>query len=66
MPAIDPKDTMAINVIKGLVMDQTRKANSGHPGGPMSSADMAYVLFKEFLNYSPDDSTWFNRDRFVL
>ncbi|WP_243363605.1 transketolase [Fundidesulfovibrio terrae] len=66
MSAIIEKDRLAVNVIKGLIMDQSRKANSGHPGGPMSSADMAYVLFKEFLNYSPDDAEWFNRDRFVL
>ncbi|WP_028571575.1 transketolase [Desulfonatronum lacustre] len=56
----------AVNVIKGLVMDATRKANSGHPGGPMSSADMAYVLFHEFLRHDPRDPAWFNRDRFVL
>jgi len=66
MSAINEKDRLAVSVIRGLVMDQPRQANSGHPGGPMSSADMAYVLFKEFLNYSPDDAQWFNRDRFVL
>ncbi|MEF2143936.1 MAG: transketolase [Desulfovibrionaceae bacterium] len=60
------KDQMVVNTIKGLVMDATRKANSGHPGGAMSSADFATVLFKDFLNYDPDDTTWFNRDRFVL
>jgi transketolase len=66
MSPISEKDRQAVNVIKGLVMDATRKANSGHPGGPMSSADYAYVLFKEFLRYSPEDASWFNRDRFVL
>ncbi len=66
MSANNEKDVLAVNVIKALIMDQSRKANSGHPGGPMSSADMAYVLFKEFLSHSPDDATWFNRDRFVL
>jgi transketolase len=59
-------DARAINVLKGLVMDATRKANSGHPGGAMSSADFAYILFKDFLRFDPDDPTWFNRDRFVL
>ena len=59
-------DRQAVNVIKGLVMDATRKANSGHPGGAMSSADMAYVLFKDFLRYDPADPAWFDRDRFVL
>ena len=59
-------DAKAVNVIKGLVMDAVRKANSGHPGGPMSSADMAYVLFKDYLRFAPGDADWFNRDRFVL
>jgi transketolase len=66
MSATSEKDLQAVNVIKSLVMDATRKANSGHPGGPMSSADFAYVLFKEFLSFNPDDASWFNRDRFVL
>lgn len=61
-----PIDTKAVNVIKGLIMDTVRASNSGHPGGAMSSADFAYVLFKEFLNFDPKDSKWFNRDRFVL
>jgi len=65
--AVNPEmDAKAVNVIKGLVMDSVRKANSGHPGGPMSSADMAYILFKDFLNFDPDSADWFNRDRFVL
>lgn len=59
-------DAKAINVIKGLIMDATRKANSGHPGGAMSSADMAYVLFKDYLRFDPADPQWFDRDRFVL
>ncbi|WP_243366859.1 transketolase [Fundidesulfovibrio soli] len=66
MSALAEKDRLTVNVIKGLVMDAVRKANSGHPGGAMSSADFAYVLFKDFLKYSPDDPKWFNRDRFVL
>ncbi len=53
-------------VIRGLIMDGTRKANSGHPGGAMSSTDFAAILFREFLNVSPENPTWFNRDRFVL
>ena len=59
-------DLKAVNVIKGLIMDTVRASNSGHPGGAMSSADYAYVLFKEFLNFDPKDAKWFNRDRFVL
>jgi len=62
----EEQDNYSIAVIKGLVMDATRKANSGHPGGPMSCADFAYILFKEYLNYDPNDTEWFNRDRFVL
>lgn len=60
------QDQHCVNIIKGLVMDAIRKANSGHPGGPMSSADMAYVLFHEFLRHDPQNLKWFNRDRFVL
>ncbi len=59
-------DQKAVHGIKGLIMDTVRTANSGHPGGAMSSADYAYILFKDFLNFDPDDAKWFNRDRFVL
>ncbi len=55
-----------VAVVKGLIMDGIAKANSGHPGGAMSSADFATILFSEFLNTNPDDTDWFNRDRFVL
>ncbi len=55
-----------INTIKGLIMDTVREANSGHPGGAMSSTDFAYTLFKKHLRFDPKDSKWFNRDRFVL
>ncbi len=47
-------------------MDGTRRANSGHPGGAMSSADFLYILFKDFLVFNPEDDQWFDRDRFVL
>ena len=62
----DEKNQYAISVMKGLVMDATRRANSGHPGGPMSCADFAYILFHEYLSFDPDNSDWFNRDRFIL
>ncbi len=52
--------------IKGLVMDATRKANSGHPGGAFSSSDFAAILFSEYLSFSPKHPKWHNRDRFVL
>lgn len=60
------KDQLSIAVIKGLVMDATREANSGHPGGPMSSVDYAYILHREFLSINPENPDWFNRDRFIL
>jgi len=60
------KDVYCVNVIKGLIMDGVRHANSGHTGGPMSSADFATILFKEFLTFDPENPDWFNRDRFVL
>ena len=62
----EEKDHFSVSVIKGLVMDAIRKANSGHPGGPMSCADFAYLLYSDFLNYNPEDENWFNRDRFIL
>ena len=62
----EEKDQFTLNVMKCLILDGIRKANSGHSGGPLSSADFAYVLFKEYLNFDPDDDQWFNRDRFVL
>ena len=64
-PNID-KDQYSIAVIKGLVMDATREANSGHPGGPLSCADFAYVLYRNYLKFDPENPNWFNRDRFVL
>ena len=60
------KDQYSIAVIKGLVMDATRKANSGHPGGPLSCADFAYILYRHYLKFDPENPDWFNRDRFIL
>ncbi|WP_432738769.1 transketolase [Maridesulfovibrio sp. FT414] len=59
-------DQKAVNVVKGLIMDSIRKANSGHPGGSMSSADFAYVLYKDFLKFDPSNPDWADRDRFVM
>lgn len=47
-------------------MDTVRKANSGHTGGALSSLDFTFLLFRDFLNYDPDNPEWINRDRFVL
>ena len=54
------------NCIRFLSIDAVQKANSGHPGMPMGMADVATVLFKDFLNFNPDNPNWLNRDRFVL
>ena len=62
----EEKDLFTVAVIKGLIMDTVRNANSGHTGGPMSSTDFSYILFSEYLNFDPGDPKWFNRDRFVL
>jgi len=47
-------------------MDAVQKANSGHPGMPMGMADVATILFKNFLKFNPKNPNWLNRDRFVL
>ena len=60
------KDLHTVNIIKGLVMDGVRNANSGHPGGPMSLADFTYILYSEFLTIDPKNPDWENRDRVVL
>jgi transketolase len=54
------------NAIRFLSADAVQKANSGHPGAPMGLADVATVLFTQFLKYDPADSRWPDRDRFVL
>ncbi len=54
------------NTIRGLSMDSVQKANSGHPGLPMGMADVASVLFSEYLRFNPQDPNWLNRDRFIL
>ncbi|KAI9278478.1 transketolase [Phascolomyces articulosus] len=59
-------EQQAVNTIRVLAADMTRNANSGHPGGPMSGALMAHVLFSKFLNVSPQNTKYINRDRFVL
>ncbi|MDQ9093904.1 transketolase [Pseudoalteromonas haloplanktis] len=54
------------NAIRALSMDAVQQANSGHPGAPMGMADIAEVLWNDFLNHNPNDPNWPNRDRFVL
>ena len=54
------------NAIRALSMDAVQRANSGHPGMPMGMADIAQVLWCDFLRYNPGNPGWANRDRFVL
>ncbi|KMK51256.1 transketolase [[Actinobacillus] muris] len=54
------------NAIRFLSMDAVQKANSGHPGAPMGMADIAEVLWRDFLSHNPSNPAWANRDRFVL
>ncbi|WP_347454337.1 transketolase [Acinetobacter thermotolerans] len=54
------------NAIRVLAMDAVQKANSGHPGAPMGMADIADVVWREFLSHNPTNPNWANRDRFVL
>jgi transketolase len=58
--------TRMANAIRGLAMDAVEKAKSGHPGLPMGAADMATVLFTQFLKFDAADPAWPDRDRFVL
>ncbi len=54
------------NAIRALSMDAVQKANSGHPGAPMGMADIAEVLWNDFMRHNPTNPKWSNRDRFVL
>jgi len=58
--------TNMANAIRALTMDAVQAANSGHPGMPMGMADVATVLFGQFLKFNPQDANWPDRDRFVL
>jgi transketolase len=59
-------DDLCVNTIRFLTIDAVQKANSGHPGMPMGSAPMAFVLWTRFLKHNPSNPGWYNRDRFVL
>ncbi|MEA3063990.1 MAG: transketolase [Sphingomonadales bacterium] len=62
--AADPR--LLANAIRALSMDAVQAANSGHPGMPMGMADVATILFTEYLKHDPADPSWHDRDRFVL
>ena len=61
---VDP--SRMANAIRALAMDAVEKAKSGHPGLPMGAADVATVLFTQFLKFDANDPAWPDRDRFVL
>jgi transketolase len=54
------------NAVRALSMDAVQKANSGHPGAPMGMADIAEVLWNDYLRHNPTNPNWYDRDRFVL
>ena len=66
MTAKPPSRRQLANAVRALSMDAVQQANSGHPGAPMGMADMAEVLWNDFLSHNPANPGWFNRDRFVL
>jgi len=59
-------DRLCINSIRVLSIDAVQKANSGHPGMPMGTAPIAYLLFTRFMRHNPANPAWYGRDRFVL
>ena len=59
-------DQLCVNTIRFLAADAVEQARSGHPGMPMGMADVAYVLWSQFLKHSPMHPSWIDRDRFVL
>jgi transketolase len=65
-PTTTPTRRALANAIRALSMDAVQAANSGHPGAPMGMADIAEVLWRDFLKYNPGNPRWWNRDRFVL
>jgi len=60
------QDQLAISLIRGFAMDAPLYAKSGHQGTAMSLAPLAHVLYSRILRHNPTDSTWVNRDRFIL
>ena len=61
-----PSRQQLANAIRVLSMDAVQKAKSGHPGAPMGMADIAEVLWRDFLKHNPTDPQWADRDRFIL
>jgi transketolase len=65
-PTADPMHKDMANAVRALAMDAVEQAKSGHPGMPMGMADVAVVLWSQFLRFDPDNPAWPDRDRFVL
>src|SRR5436853_3056340 len=65
-PPANPKLRRMANALRALAMDAVEQAKSGHPGMPMGMADVATVLFRDFLKFDAADPDWPDRDRFVL
>src|SRR3546814_790661 len=65
-PMTTPSRRDLANAIRFLAIDAVQAANSGHPGMPMGMADIAEVLWNDYLGHNPNNPKWFNRDRFVL
>ncbi|MGI9270151.1 MAG: transketolase [Woeseiaceae bacterium] len=65
-PVGQPARRDLANAIRALSMDAVQAANSGHPGAPMGMADIAEVLWNDYLRHNPGNARWVNRDRFVL
>ncbi len=61
-----PNQNKIANAIRFLSVDAVQRANSGHPGMPLGMADIATVLWREFLQHNPHSPDWINRDRFIL
>ena len=60
------KEILEVNALRGLALDIIANAKSGHPGMALSAAPLLYALYRDHLVAAPSDSTWMNRDRFVL
>ncbi|OIN09043.1 transketolase [Oceanisphaera psychrotolerans] len=61
-----PSRQVLANAVRALSMDAVQKANSGHPGAPMGMADIAEVLWRDYLKHNPGNPNWADRDRFIL
>ncbi len=66
MPVTSDELNLVARTVRTLSMDMVQKANSGHPGMPLGCADIASVLWTKIMNYNSDDTSWANRDRFIL